>query len=302
MLQAAAYAAFFPQQVSLLLVPTCSAAQAAVLANADSAATGRRCNGSISSPAPVYLETLPVQIETTDTPEILGLATRITAATCRVAEALKSSRGTSGNEEALSIESIFRFAEALMLRDISFVAQLNLLALQQQRIQDCQKEQGQPHEKDWQRKEHQPVHQVFAAYKKELDEIIELLLNSILRQRKVWGLCSLEELLSFFIALLRLLGIGNPERLALAATLTGSRGQQKMQQQGEQTWQTLDKEPLGNNVYAGLSKRLQVQLVFVLLFMLFPCHFDTLCICPCYQETYGFICRTAAAKARGAEA
>lgn len=255
-LQAAAYAAFFPQQVSLLLVPACSTAQAAVSANADSAATARRCNGSISSPAPVYLETLPGQIETTDTPERLGLATRITAATCRVAEALNSNRETSGNEEALSIESIFRFAEALMLRDISFVAQLNLLALQQQQTQDCQKEQGQPHEKDWQRKEHQQVHQVFAAYKKELDEIIGLLLNSILRQRKDWGLCLLEEFLSFFIALLRLLGIGNPERLALAATLKDSRGQQKMQQQEQQTWRTLEKEPLGRNVYAGLSKRL----------------------------------------------
>ncbi|XP_026189824.1 uncharacterized protein LOC34621190 [Cyclospora cayetanensis] len=209
-LQAAAYHAFFPQRLALLLPHTFPAAPWSLASKATTIPPGIAAGASRGpcSPAPLYIEALSACAEASDTPEALGLAATVTEAINRITVALQSSRN---GEEVLSVEAILRLTEALVLRDFSFTSQLTTLAAHPQSAHEEQVQQTQ---------------QLWQAYKKDLDELLELLLDSFLRQRQQWGPYTVQELLLFLLGILRLFGLGNLERLSLTAMLSSSTHQQ----------------------------------------------------------------------------
>ncbi|OEH76233.1 hypothetical protein cyc_04693 [Cyclospora cayetanensis] len=186
-LQAAAYHAFFPQRLALLLPHTFPAAPWSLASKATTIPPGIAAGASRGpcSPAPLYIEALSACAEASDTPEALGLAATVTEAINRITVALQSSRN---GEEVLSVEAILRLTEALVLRDFSFTSQLTTLAAHPQSAHEEQVQQTQ---------------QLWQAYKKDLDELLELLLDSFLRQRQQWGPYTVQELLLFLLGILR---------------------------------------------------------------------------------------------------
>lgn len=253
-LQALAYAVFFPKRTFLLLLPQPAAASSAATAGAVPATAAAGWGRDLSSPAPVYVECfLPVEAEAADAPEALGLAATMTAAINRITAQLQRPTSSS-NEQLLSLEGVFRLTEALMLRDISFTAQLLPLAQQHQ--------------------QQQQVQQLWEGYRQELNELLLLLLQQLHHQQHQWDVCTTQELLLFLLSCLRVLGIGNPQRTALAAALTPNTEQQ--QRHHQPAWQHDEDEQLPEFVSSVLSE--WHSLLPLLLMLLLLLHFSCICV------------------------